>query len=101
MGGRMRVKAIAGSAAAAMTALLVLGPTASAPAAPRVKRLMPDLAPLPPEEVSGPVTTFMMPLGADAPVVIDGCFVDEKVRKGAARCLRFDGIVANRGRGPF
>ena len=97
----MRVRAIAGSAAAVMTALLVLGPTASAPAAPRVKKLMPDLAPLPPVEVSGPVTTFMMPLGTDAPVVIDGCFVDEKVRKGAARCLRFDGIVANQGRGPF
>jgi hypothetical protein len=97
----MRVKAIGGSVAAVMTALLVLGPTTSAPAAPRVKRLMPDLAPLPPDEVSGPVTAFMMPLGADAPVVIDGCVVDEKVRKGAARCLRFDGIVANRGRGPF
>jgi hypothetical protein len=62
---------------------------------------MPDLAPLPPEEISGPATTFMMPFGADAPVVIDGCFIDEKVRKGAARCLRFDGIVANQGRGPF
>lgn len=97
----MRVKTMAGPAAVAMTALLVMGPTASAPAAPRVKRLMPDLAPLPPEEVSGPVTTFMVPLGADAPIVIDGCFVDEKVRKGAARCLRFDGIVANQGRGPF
>lgn len=97
----MRVKGIAGLAAIAMTAALVLVPTASAPAGPRVKRLMPDLVPLPPEDVSGPATTFMMPLGADAPVVIDGCFVDEKVRKGAARCLRFDGIVANPGRGPL
>ena len=97
----MRVRAIAAWALGTVIAVLVLGPTAAAPAAPRIKRLMPDLAPLPPEEVRGPTTEFMMPLGADAPMVIDGCFVDEKVRKGAARCLRFDGIVANLGRGPF
>lgn len=92
---------IARVVAAATSFLLLLAISAPAPAGPRVKRLLPDLAPLVPEEVSGPVTTFMMPLGADAPVVVDGCFMDERVRKGAARCLRFDGIVANMGKGPL
>jgi hypothetical protein len=41
----------------------------------------------------------MTTLGVDAPVVVDGCFANERIRKGAERCLRFDGIVANSGKG--
>lgn len=54
-------------------------------------RVLPDLVPLPPETVVGPVTAVMGPSPAvDAPVVVDGCYADERVRKGARRCLRFD-----------
>jgi hypothetical protein len=73
----------------------------SAAAKPRVERLMPDLVPLAPENVLGPETGFEMTLGVDAPVMVDGCFLDERVRKGAQRCLRFDGIAANSGTGPL
>jgi hypothetical protein len=59
----------------------------------------PDLRPLAPIEVIGPTTGFMMTLGVDAPMVVDGCFANERIRKGAERCLRFDGIVANSGKG--
>lgn len=68
---------------------------------PAVRRLPPDLRPLPPLNVSGPTTEFMVPLGVDAPLLVDGCFIDERVRKGAQRCLRFDGIVGNYGKGPL
>ena len=73
----------------------------SAAAKARVRSLAPDLAPLAPVDVLGPQTGFEMTLGVDAPVMIDGCFPDERVRKAAERCLRFDGIVANLGAGPL
>ncbi len=69
--------------------------------AARPARTLPDLVALPPEEVSGPVTTVMYSAAVDAPVVVDGCYADERVRKSAKRCLRFDGIVGNTGHGPF
>jgi hypothetical protein len=62
---------------------------------------LPDLAPVAPHQVIGPSTEFLMTLGVDAPLIVDGCFADERVRKGAERCLRFDGIVANVGEGAF
>src|SRR5688500_5534084 len=90
-----------GVAAAAAAVLLVIpvGAPASESAGPTL--LAPDLAPVAPIEVVGPETQFMMTLGVDAPLMIDGCFLDERVRKGAQRCLRFDGIVGNIGAGPL
>lgn len=37
----------------------------------------------------------------DLPLVVDGCYVDEIVRRSASRCLRFDTIVGNFGEGAF
>ena len=34
-------------------------------------------------------------------VIVDGCTADETARKLARRCLRFDTVLTNRGRGPF
>ena len=62
---------------------------------------LPDLGPMAPQQVIGPSTEFLMTLGVDAPLIVDGCFADERIRKGAERCLRFDGIVANVGEGAF
>ena len=81
-------------------ALVALVPP-SAPAAVPAHRVPPDLAPLPPWEVIGPSTGPLTTWGVDAPFIVDGCFADERVRKGAERCLRFDGIVANVGDGAF
>ncbi len=65
------------------------------------ERVLPDLVPQSPEEVVGPGTTFSMGLGVDAPFIVNGCYPEERVRKGAARCLRFDTIVGNVGEGAF
>ena len=79
----------------------VLLPLATPAATEPTHRVLPDLVPVAPRQVIGPSTEFLMTLGVDAPFIVDGCFADEKVRKGAARCLRFDGIVANNGSGPL
>lgn len=88
-----------------MASVVALGCVTAAPGSPRpgakVKVLAPDLVPLPPEQISGPTTEVVVPLGVDAPLIVDGCFLDERIRKGAQRCLRFDGIVANQGAGPL
>lgn len=90
----------------AFTALAVvamtLGQMGTAPAVERLARYeLPDLRPLEPPQVMGPETGFLPTLGVDAPVVVEGCFLDERVRHGARRCLRFDAIAANSGAGPF
>lgn len=95
-----------GAIVAVATALLVLPTGAPAsgsplPDAPERILLAPDLTPFAPEEIVGPETRFMTTLGVDAPLMIEGCFTDERIRKGAQRCLRFDGIVANTGAGPL
>lgn len=86
----------------ALVGALSLGSLGAAGAA-RPARVLPDLTPLAPETVYGPATAIMMATApaVDAPVVVDGCYLDERVRKGAARCLRFDGIVGNAGEGAF
>lgn len=81
-------------------ALLWAGAMGSAGAAPE-PRVLPDLAPQPPIEVVGPTTGFSIGFGVDAPFLVDGCYPEERARKGAARCLRFDTIVGNVGEGPF
>lgn len=86
-------------AVAVLVALQV--PAAGSPRPPTPGALLPDLVPLPPFEVIGPGTEFMIPLGVDAPLIVDGCYLDERVRKGAKRCLRFDSIVGNVGEGAF
>ncbi len=65
------------------------------------KPLAPDLVFLRPETILGPVTAPAIPFGVDVPLLIDGCFVDERVRKGARRCLRFDAFIGNVGDGPL
>lgn len=94
-----------GEAKRALVALLValvgagavgVGRAAAAPG----PRVLPDLVPRPPIEVVGPATTFSMGFGVDA-FLVDGCYPEERARKGAARCLRFDTIVGNVGEGPF
>lgn len=84
----------------ALVALLAALVPAGAAAAPSPS-VLPDLVPQSPVEVVGPETGFSIGLGVDAPVIVDGCYPEERVRKGAARCLRFDTIVGNVGAGPF
>lgn len=97
----MRGRAVIGTTL--FVALCVAAPGSTiARGAPRPVRALPDLVALPPEGVSGPTTTLMFStMSVDAPVVVDGCYADERVRKGAERCLRFDGIVGNTGDGAF
>lgn len=64
-------------------------------------RILPDLTPQPPEEVIGPGTRVSYGLAVDAPLIVDGCYPEERVRKRASRCLRFDTIVGNVGEGAF
>lgn len=78
-------------------ALFGVGTAGARPA----RLLLPNLQPVAPTEIIGPGTEVMPTLGVDAPLIVDGCFTDERVRKGAARCLRYDGKVANVGYGPF
>lgn len=89
-----------GSIVAVLAAAVTVGVLSGAGAAPPV-RVLPDLRPLPPETVVGPVTEVMFPTAVEAPLVVDGCYTDERVRKNARRCLRFDGIVGNVGDGAF
>lgn len=85
---------------ALVVALACAGAGAHAAAAPP-PRLLPDLVPQSPYEVVGPTTGFSLGLGVDAPLLVDGCYPEERVRKGAERCLRFDTIVGNAGAGAF
>lgn len=86
--------------AACLAALAALAAsTAAAGTAP--ERVLPDLVPQSPYELIGPVTTFSLTFGVDAPLIVDGCYPEERVRKGAERCLRFDTIVGNVGEGAF
>ena len=100
----MNKRRLAGATKRAFVALLVAlawaGAVGSAGAAP-APRVLPDLVPQPPLEVVGPTTGFSMGLGVDAPLLVDGCYPEERARKGAARCLRFDTIVGNVGEGAF
>jgi hypothetical protein len=93
-----------GGATRALVALLVAlawgGALGRAGAAPS-PRVLPDLVPRPPVEVIGPTTDFSIGFGVDAPFLVEGCYPEERVRKGAARCLRFDTIVGNVGEGAF
>ncbi|MFN2589044.1 MAG: lysyl oxidase family protein [Actinomycetota bacterium] len=69
----------------------------------RARALLPNLAPLPPSTFVGPFTGRLDSFGYayPAPFVVDGCLPDEMVRRGAARCLRYDTAAANQGRGPL
>jgi hypothetical protein len=67
------------------------------------KPLLPNLTPLPPATLVGPMTGALDSFGYayPAPVVVNGCLPDETARNGALRCLRFETAVANVGRGPL
>ena len=97
----MKVLGVVLATTVVLLAAPVGAPASPVPEEPEPALLAPDLRPLVPEEIVGPETQFVQTLGADAPLMIDGCFTDERIRKGADRCLRFDGIVANFGSGPL
>ena len=69
--------------------------------AKQARTLLPNLQPVAASEIIGPETSITPTFGLDAPVIVEGCFTDERVRKGASRCLRYDGKVANVGHGPL
>lgn len=65
--------------------------------------LLPNLVPLPPSTLVGPMTGMLDSFGYayPAPVVVNGCLPDETARNGALKCLRFETAVANTGSGPL
>ena len=65
--------------------------------------LLPNLVPVPPTNLVGPFTGTLDDFGYayPAPIVVNGCLVDEIARNGALRCMRFETTAANRGRGPL
>lgn len=87
--------------------LAVIGAAAVPPAAgarkPSVPVVLPNLTPLAPEEVLGPVTGRLEFgwITNPIPVLVEGCFPEETVRSGARRCLRFDTHIGNVGEGPL
>lgn len=61
----------------------------------------PNLVPIAPSTFYGPITETNPNYAFGGGAVVEGCTPDEVVRKAARRCLRFDTILANRGRGPL
>lgn len=77
-------------------------PSATAGEGDRRSELLPNLAPLAPDELFPPATGLMpQSMTTVVPFVIDGCLPEETVRTGARRCLRFDTRVLNSGKGPL
>ena len=64
-----------------------------------VKRLLPDLTFHGTERISFDTPSF--PIFEPDPPAGSSCFVSEMEEDGAQTCLRFDQIIANRGRGPI
>ena len=62
---------------------------------------MPNLIPLAPQMFLGPATETDPNYAMGGGTIIEGCTPDEIVRKLARRCLRFETVLANVGRGPF
>lgn len=83
--------------------LAVLGGLVAPGAAKQPRPLLPNLTPLPPATLIGPMTGALDSFGYayPAPVVVNGCLPDETARNGALRCLRFETAVANTGQGPL
>jgi hypothetical protein len=69
------------------------------PAVKPVRELLPDLVSLPPGNLHFETSAYLFLL--PVPSMPEGCYPEETVEQGARRCLRFDQIVANVGRGPF
>ena len=74
-----------------------------APGGAKAKALLPNLVPLPPSTLVGPMTGLLDSFGYayPAPLVVNGCLPDETARNAALRCLRFETAVSNVGRGPL
>lgn len=72
---------------------------AGASAAPRHRALLPNIKALPVRTVAIGELGFY--LSSNPSVAIGGCRLDEIAEEGARRCLRFDTIAANVGRGPL
>jgi hypothetical protein len=63
-----------------------------------VRRLLPDLTFRGTERISFDTPSF--PIFEPDPPVGSTCFLSEMVEDGAQNCLRFDQVIANRGKGP-
>jgi hypothetical protein len=81
------------------------------PKARPVKRLLPDIVALPPRDPHFEIGAYLFHPAAQAPKDLEpaldqlqsttNCYPEEIVELGAKRCLRFDQVVANYGKGPF
>jgi hypothetical protein len=69
------------------------------PAAKPARDLLPDLISLRPRNLHFETSAYLFHL--PVPSMPGGCYPEEIAEQGARRCLRFDQIVANSGRGPF
>lgn len=69
------------------------------PAVKPVRDLLPDLVSLPPRNLHFETSAYLFHL--PVPSMPGGCYAEETLEQGARRCLRFDQIVSNVGRGPF
>jgi hypothetical protein len=67
----------------------------------RIRMRRPNLVPIAPATFHGPSTGTDPQYLFGGSAVIDGCTPDEIVRELARRCLRFDTVLANLGRGAF
>jgi len=88
-----------GAVVLAVAALVVPALGTSARAEPDPTLMLPNLVP----DRPGFIGTERIGDIARTPfgVMVAGCNLDERVEQGAQQCLRFEGIVANRGAGPF
>lgn len=84
------------------TAILVGVPLLTSASGARPSRLLlPNLRPISPGVFHEPQTNIDPNYLFGGSVIVDGCTADEVVRKLARRCLRFDTVLANPGKGPF
>ncbi len=60
--------------------------------------LLPDLVALPSRNATFDTGAYYL---SEPATSIGGCYPEERVERGALRCLRFDQILANTGTGPF
>ena len=65
-----------------------------------LRDLLPDLVPIGPRNLSFKTAQYLTDLGLPTNE-LSSCYPEERIEQGAARCLRFDQVIANFGQGPF